>query len=794
MKILGENKLILTEDNAGEAYEKEAVDYLNKKYGAELPGIVFAHMGGNDNSKPDIAVQNDGKTLFYIECKDLPAQAGEFALRVDGDKLTFIPDVNPSEEEGGRDTQADVKCKQDIVDYLNKNFADEIIGDYQKTGTVNLRLKDSEIIDLMKERIKVHYAHMNATWFCAPSQGDKYSFVLVNELDHLMNVSAVTVRNKANNSKFTSNETYATFSEFAKENGFTDLARTKYGKGNVVTFNSSEDLGLKNAKQNKLVDIGDSTYAITINTHKDVLPGDYILRNANKGTIKVIAALGKAKNGIDDELNLIKHIKDELNEGLGMNKNLSEELIINDNISLGKNDEEQAKEIEKSAEEHEKEVNKELADKVKDVEEINEFEVKPIKGLSEKLTLEEPSDVLTEDFEDELNDDIFILADNITNLLKSFMRTHPEVPDRDGIFEDAFNIAMNNILKVNEEVLDEKIPADLAKAYKQANYTGRSGANTDLQNADYQEVDANTGYKLYKEDPKQVRLLVNGKLIDFRDNGYPSLNHRDEWLPDNLAYVKKNGQKIKDTLHVPAKHLFNIASKIYVTNEHKPEGQKDPDLLSQRRENPESRYGSVSDLKSRGVASKYWGDPEIRGNVDLMNSSSYRRQRVDRYKKELKQYQEYIKNATSDSDKRYYQQRIDKLNDSIKELQGDINDAEARKRYANSERSLQKPLERYISLKNNINNLQDRVDRSQRELEQVRTNGSDESRRNKQRLTELQQRLKELRKQIAMVELDLEGTDEEDARAVAAAEAKYQAAMGQLGDAQAEINALLRRG
>ena len=120
------------------------------------------------------------------------------------------------------------------------------------------------------------------------------------------------------------------------------------------------------------------------------------------------------------------------------------------------------------------------------------------KGLSEKLTLEEPSDILTEDLEDELNDDIFILADNITNLLKSFMRTHPEVPDRDSIFEDAFNIAMNNILKVNEEVLDEKIPADLAKAYKQASYTGRSGANTDLQNADYQEVDANTGYKLYK--------------------------------------------------------------------------------------------------------------------------------------------------------------------------------------------------------------------------------------------------------------------------------------------------------
>ena len=91
-----------------------------------------------------------------------------------------------------------------------------------------------------------------------------------------------------------------------------------------------------------------------------------------------------------------------------MKINLSEELVINDDISLGDDEEKEAKEIEKSAEEHEKEVNKELEDKVKDVEEINEFEAKPIeihdaedkklkiKGLTEKLILEEPSDILTE--------------------------------------------------------------------------------------------------------------------------------------------------------------------------------------------------------------------------------------------------------------------------------------------------------------------------------------------------------------------------------------------------------------
>lgn len=107
---------------------------------------------------------------------------------------------------------------------------------------------------------------------------------------------------------------------------------------------------------------------------------------------------------------------------------------------------------------------------------------------------------------------------------------------------------------------------------------------------------------------------------------------------------------------------------------------------------------------------------------------------------------------------------------------------------------MQKPLERYVELKNNLDSLQNDVSRSEKNLNNVRQNGSPASRENKERLADLQQRLMELRKQIAKVELDLEDTDEEDAQAVAEAERRYEAAMGRLGDAQAEINALLRRG
>lgn len=95
---------------------------------------------------------------------------------------------------------------------------------------------------------------------------------------------------------------------------------------------------------------------------------------------------------------------------VNMNVNLSEELIINDDISLGKDEEAQAAEDNKAFEEHEKEVNKELEERVDAVDEINEFEADPveihdgedkkvkIKGLTEKLILEEPDDSLNEDF------------------------------------------------------------------------------------------------------------------------------------------------------------------------------------------------------------------------------------------------------------------------------------------------------------------------------------------------------------------------------------------------------------
>lgn len=323
---------------------------------------------------------------------------------------------------------------------------------------------------------------------------------------------------------------------------------------------------------------------------------------------------------------------------VNMKVNLSEELVINDDISLGKDEEAQIEADKKSLEDHEKEVNKDLADKVDAVEEINEFEADPveihdgedkklnIKGLTEKLILEEPSDILNEstDMEDLLFEWRSQCVKGIFDKLHTYLEhckytnvgydypfnTKQDVIDElESMCEEAvyhLDDVIDNSGVLTEEVLDEKIPADLAKAYKRANYQGASGGMTDLEKADYRVVSPEEGYKLYKQDPTQVRLLFGNQLIDFRSDGVPSDSHRAQYVDKKYRYTTRTGRIINDTRYLPPKHMFAVADKIYVTNERAPEAQKDRDLLDKRRQNPESPNASrySLDLKSRGVGNR----------------------------------------------------------------------------------------------------------------------------------------------------------------------------------------------
>ena len=506
-----------------------------------------------------------------------------------------------------------------------------------------------------------------------------------------------------------------------------------------------------------------------------------------------------------------------------MKINLSEELVINDDISLGNDEEKEAKEIEKSAEEYEKEVNKELEDKVKDVEEINEFEAKPIeihdaedkklkiKGLTEKLILEEPSDILTE--AKDIDDILFELRDqcvrDIHNELHSYLK-HCEYANIDypfstkeaaidaleSICEEAIyhmDDILDNSGMLTEEVLDEKIPQDLAKGYKAWNYKG-AGSAADLENATYDAVSPEEGFKLYKEDPTQVRLLVNGKLIDFRSNGKPSDHHRIDWLDNDKAFRNRNGKIVRDTMYIPPKELFKLADKVYVTNEAKPEGQKDRNLLTTRSQNYESPNYSGKSLPTYNLTDRWSG--ELRGDAGSLGSikrlERYIKRNLD-YAADAKRNADYYRNNGDEGNAEYYENRAKSYEKEADQYKAKIQDIKARARYADSEKSLEAPFERYKNLKEKIRYAKRDVERSEETLNDRRANGSPQSRDNRQKLQNLQDRLADIKKQILMVELDLEGTDEEDAKAITAAENEFNSRKAEYDAINAELNALLRR-
>ena len=835
MKVIRENNLVVNEDSKGTQFEKNTAAWLNDHFGKN--GWEFSQFGGSDATVLDVGGFKDTdepipeNVRAWIECKYANAQAGQFTLSL-GDDDTFVF----SERD---DKPAFSKLASIITKLLNSNGLK-----YSQVTTKGHNINDNEleiniddfpsdsIKNLLFNLIKADYYDRKCEVMAFGKNLTEPKFTWIKDLENSFDIKGV-VRIKNNNKAISFPKDYD-FGDIVKaagaDNYYQAVGGSKDGRL-FVSYNDKPSFSNFNFDGNE--------YALSLRNIPDDIKkhlGGFVREvrsNGDSGKPVVICTL-YPKKGFDgmtyDELENYLKSKIGVNEGLDMRQNLSEELIINDDISLGSldhDDEECKKELAKEIEKNEKEVSDELTDRVEEVEEINTAEAPKveihdaedkkikIKGLTERLILEEPEDTLNEDFgswtEDTYMDKYFTAVHDVYAVLYKFIRDcgdymheagENQLDTAESICDEAvvhFEEALDEFGNLTEEVLDEKIPGDLSKAYKKYNYKGRSGVNTDLENATYTVIDDPAeAYKLYKQDPKSIRLLFGNDLIDFRDDGRPSDIHRDTWLGNGKEFVNRNGKVVRDSMYVPPKELIKRADKIYVTNEHTPEGQKDQAKLAARRENPESPNSNVGNrLRNYSHGKRhYWNNDERRG--DASRSDSYDLRSLNNYKDTLQTYERRLAQADQTGDYGWrgrdrMVQDIEDARNSVASMQGRIKDNKARRRYADSEIALQRPLERFIELKGSVDQLQDRVNDSAQDLETARKEGSPSSRRNKERLRELQQDMLELRKKIAAVELDLEETDEEDAKAVEAAERKYLMASMEYDTARAEIDQLLRR-
>jgi hypothetical protein len=159
------------------------------------------------------------------------------------------------------------------------------------------------------------------------------------------------------------------------------------------------------------------------------------------------------------------------------------------------------------------------------------------------------------------------------------------------------------------ECLNENLPSDLAKAYRNSsqsysqeiNYydtfnrqlTDRKSSKVDFKNSTYDELSKEEAARRLKDrdNVESLRLIVNGKLITFEDKGgygdgkyYRALYqpYFIENLPYDLGYENKNGNRVYDSRKIPVKHLVDIATKIYDAHE-----VPISDEIEQRRKNTE---------------------------------------------------------------------------------------------------------------------------------------------------------------------------------------------------------------
>ena len=357
----------------------------------------------------------------------------------------------------------------------------------------------------------------------------------------------------------------------------------------------------------------------------------------------------------------------------------------------------------------------------------------------------------------------------------------------------------------NYNELDEALPFDLAKAYKNRDgsrdYT-RFNTNIDFENSDYTEVTPEEAKQIYKTDPESLHLIIDGQLITFRENGKPSLDYRIHWLNSDKFYTRASGEVIRDTKKMPASHLFSIASKIYKVDEK----AKDQGLLDNRKQNPESPKYNYNPDKVDLTGPDYWHNPNYDKHV-LRGSSEPSDYAFSSNQRDIDYYKDRIAQEKSDFEKGYwngkeedYQRTMDRLTNMLNSLENrrqellqNKKDFAARRRFASAEKDLKEPFNKYRVLKKDLKDISGQVERAKGKLQSAKDYGSPETREVKANLEELLSKMENLQREIRKAELYLKGCDEDDAEAVDAAEKEVNSVVEKQNELQAEMNKLLRR-
>ena len=211
--------------------------------------------------------------------------------------------------------------------------------------------------------------------------------------------------------------------------------------------------------------------------------------------------------------------------------------------------------------------------------------------------------------------------------------------------------------------------------YLNKDYLGNS--EIDWQKANFTKVSAEDALGLYRQDPRNILVVVGGRAILFDSEG--NKIGRNEGVRHPV--IKRDGSELRDTERMTIKQLLSIADEIYSTDYYKT--LRDPEMLKDRGENPESpnyEGPSARELRRQVYAGEtdYWGDPSESDKKNFYrkpnawNWPKANENDLRRYKSALKDYEAELRDrnlsATRRADIIY---NIEWTEDKIKRLEKD---------------------------------------------------------------------------------------------------------------------------
>lgn len=356
---------------------------------------------------------------------------------------------------------------------------------------------------------------------------------------------------------------------------------------------------------------------------------------------------------------------------------------------------------------------------------------------------------------------------------------------------------------LEEDVLQERIPKDLAKAYDKArvhSYATRNYDSTgkvDFENSEYKEITPEEAMALKKEGGlNAVKALINGELVTFYSDG--SQDNFIQYLPHNKKYTTRTGRDEYNSKYVPLKHILNVADKLYLADEKTVDPEKMKARLGVGEDgrfksdeyDPSGRFGSQRDA-----------------NLEL---GKHRRDGWGSYGDFEKKYHQRAKDRLADLEARWeagdisrneYEMYKAKYSDDVAEYESkrlkDIQykrdrRADARNYASNIEAT--SAVRTFKQLKKDMKSTQGYIDRAAAKVADLKANASNSSEYDyaKKELSKLKSQLWDIQHRIDYYEKRL--ADAENGAEVAKYEAEMQNYLNQLSNAQGELDKLLRRG